>query len=141
MLSGATDGRIALWDLTETIQQWNKISLLEDEIQREYELGMQVDKSDLVDSGIDESNILRPRKITAEGSQLRYTSYFLTSRLHSSAVLADVILKPIHVFQAHQSGIHCIDITQVSSGTVSSPCKKLKLNYRYYEVSTRIGNH
>lgn len=100
---------------------------------------MQTDKSDLVDSGIDENDILRPRTVTAEGSQLRYTSYFLTSRLHSSAVLKDVILNPLHVFQAHQSGIHCIDVIQVSTGTVSSPCKKLYCQYE--KVSKRIGYH
>ena len=100
LVSGATDGRIALWDITSCI---DILSSLETKDEKERGHGTK---------GGFSSKGGRNTKQTVE----RYGNFFHIEKLNSSVPRSSCSQQPLYVFQAHQSGVHCVDIKACSPG-------------------------
>ncbi len=138
VLSGGTDGRIALWDLTKTIEEFETSNADDEDVENdEAKTGGklsdgdldEVEGSDILDNETEADQPQSGRAGSEGASQhheeldlkqkivaVKGRNYYLSSTLHASSGLDKIILDPIHVFLAHQSGIHSIDVIKNAEG-------------------------
>ena len=114
LLSGATDGRIALWDISDCVERASKENGIKFGCKKSEERSKDTENpeehsrdgvmEDEYDSSDDENMdlFLNVAKICE--------SYFLSDQLNSSVPVCNQSHEPLYIFNAHQSGIHSIDV-------------------------------
>ena len=110
VLSGATDGCIALWDISECIDGYLQSKL------NNGNYGM--DEGDGNDDVSDENNDFSKDFF---GTNAKDGENFCNStQLHASNPICNHSHKPMRVFNAHQSGIHSLSIARNTHGTCAN---------------------
>ena len=114
LLSGATDGRIALWDISDCVERVSKENGIYFGCKQSEETSMNTEdpedhsKDALIadeDESRDDENIDLFLNVAK-----KCESYFLSDQLNSSVPVCSLSHEPLHIFNAHQSGIHSIDV-------------------------------
>ena len=128
LISAGTDGRIALWDITNAIEELRKIlsvsRINKTDPTSESDNPCNTATLSPVSDYVDETRCSDSSSDTSSDSEdetmarkiFRVGRYTLGSVLNSSNTLIKDGFEPFHVFKAHQSGVHAVDVYYCGDG-------------------------